>query len=108
MEYAFRMWGGCCPKEKRGCGAKVRCPNCKLGTLSAEARAMVGVSNGVSLLVRVCAVRVVLSLLLMAGDVERNPGPTQKGGNHLDNTTQPVLLTIFCYAKFSTIMLART
>ena len=33
----------------------------------------------VCLLLRVCAV--VLVLLLMAGDVERNPGPTLKEGN---------------------------
>ena len=33
---------------------------------------------GVCLLLRVCAV--VLALLLMAGDVERNPGPTGKEG----------------------------
>ena len=42
---------------------------------------MVGVSSGVCLLLGVCAV--VLSLLLMAGDVERNPGPTDKGGTQL-------------------------
>ena len=34
---------------------------------------------GVCLLLGVCAV--VLALLLMAGDVERNPGPTGKEGN---------------------------
>ena len=33
---------------------------------------------GVCLILRVCAV--VLALLLMAGDVERNPGPTGKEG----------------------------
>ena len=37
-----------------------------------------GIGSGVCLLLRVCAV--VLSLLLMAGDVERNPGPTDKEG----------------------------
>ena len=45
---------------------------------STEASRMVGVGSGVCLLLRVCAV--VLSLLLMAGDVERNPGPTDKEG----------------------------
>ena len=35
----------------------------------------------VSLLLRVCAV--VLALLLMAGDVERNPGPTEKEDSEL-------------------------
>ena len=34
---------------------------------------------GVCLLLGVCAV--VLALLLMAGDVERNPGPTGKEGS---------------------------
>ena len=36
---------------------------------------------GVCLLLVVCAV--VLALLLMAGDVERNPGPTGKEGSQL-------------------------
>ena len=36
----------------------------------------------VCMLLRVCAV--VLSLLLMAGDIERNPGPTDKEGTHFD------------------------
>ena len=44
---------------------------------SAEARGMVDKGIiGVCLLLGVCAV--VLALLLMAGDVERNPGPTGK------------------------------
>ena len=38
-----------------------------------------GIIIGVCLLLGVCAV--VLVLLLMAGDVERNPGPTGKGGS---------------------------
>ena len=74
LEYAIRRWGGC-PKGRSGCG-KVRCP--KLGGGSVRARGMVGVRSGVCLLLGVCAV--VLSLLLMAGDVERNPGPTGKEG----------------------------
>ena len=36
---------------------------------------------GVCLLLRVCSV--VLVLLLMAGDVERNPGPTEKEGTRI-------------------------
>ena len=39
----------------------------------------------VSLLLRVCGV--VLALLLMAGDVERNPGPTGKKDSELANNT---------------------
>ena len=49
---------------------------------SNEARGTVGVGSGVCLLLGVCLV--VLSLLLMAGDVERNPGPTDKEGTQLD------------------------
>jgi len=78
LEYAFRRSGGC-PKRSGRCG-KVRCPkSVRVGSVpSAEARGMAGVDSGVCLLLRVCAV--VLSLLLMAGDVERNPGPTDKEG----------------------------
>ena len=77
LEYAFHKWGGCA-KGSGGCG-KVRCPKLGSGSVpSAEARGMAGVGSGVCLLLRVCAV--VLSLLLMAGDVERNPGPTDKEG----------------------------
>ena len=85
LEYAFHKWGGCA-KGSGGCG-KVRCPTIGSGSVpSAEARGMVGVGSGMCLLLRVCAV--VLSLLLMAGDVERNPGPTDKEGTHLlDSTT---------------------
>ena len=80
LEYAFRRWGGC-PKGRSGCG-KVRCPKLGGGSVpSAEARGMAGVRSGVCLLLGVCAV--VLSLLLMAGDVERNPGPTDKEGTQL-------------------------
>ena len=79
LEYAFRRWGRC-PKGSGRCG-KVLCPKLEVGSVpSAEARGMVGVGSGVCLLLRVCAV--VLSLLLMAGDVERNPGPTDKEGTH--------------------------
>ena len=74
LEYVFRRRGGCL-KWRGWCG-KVRCP--KLGGGSVDARGMVGVGSGVCLLLQVCAV--VLSLLLMAGDVERNPGPTDKEG----------------------------
>ena len=84
LEYAFRRWGGC-PKGSGTCG-KVRCPKLGGGSVSrAEARGMAGVggSAGVCLLLGVCAV--VLSLLLMAGDVERNPGPTGKEGTHFNS-----------------------
>ena len=85
LEYAFHKWGGCA-KGSGGCG-KVWCPKMGSGSVpSAEARGMVGVCSGMCLLLRVCAV--VLSLLLMAGDVERNPGPTDKEGTYLlDSTT---------------------
>ena len=79
LEYAFRRWGGC-PNWRAwgGCG-KGRCPKLGGGSVSStEASRMAGVGSGVCLLLRVCAV--VLSLLLMAGDIERNPGPTDKEG----------------------------
>ena len=80
LEYVFRRFGGC-PHGRGGCG-KVRCPKLGGGSVpNAEARGMVGVGSGVCLLLRVCAV--VLSLLLMAGDVERNPGPTGKEGTRV-------------------------
>ena len=63
-----------------GCG-KVCRPKLRGGSVpSAEVGAMAdrGII-GVCLLLGVCAV--VLALLLMAGDVERNPGPTGKEGN---------------------------
>ena len=69
-------------KGRSGCG-KVRCPKLGQGSVpSTEATGMVGVGSGVCMLLRVCAV--VLSLLLMAGDIERNPGPTDKEGTHFD------------------------
>ena len=77
LEYTFCSWR-ICPKGRGRCG-KVRCP--KLGggsVLSAEARGMVGVASGVHLILQLCVV--VLALLLMAGDVERNPGPPKKEG----------------------------
>ena len=79
LEYAFHKWGSC-PNRRAfgGCG-KVQC--LKLGSGSvprAESSGMVGVGSVVCLLLRVCAV--VLSLLLMSGDVETNPGPTDKEG----------------------------
>ena len=81
LEYAFRRWGGC-PKGRSGCG-KVRCPKLGGGSVptTTEARGTVGVGSRVCLLLGVCLV--LLSLLLMAGDVERNPGPTDKEGTQL-------------------------
>ena len=84
LEYAFHKWGGC-PKRRSGCG-KVRCPKLEGGSVpSAESSRMAGVGSGVFVLLRVCAV--VLSLLLMAGDIERNPGPTDKEGTHPNSMT---------------------
>ena len=62
---------------RRGCG-KVYRPKLRDGSvLSAEVRGMA--DTGVCLSLAVCAV--VLALLLMAGDVERHPGPTGKEGS---------------------------
>ena len=65
-----------------GCG-KVCRPKLRNGSVpSAEVREMASLGTvGVCLLLRVCSV--VLALLLMAGDVERNPGPTGKEGCNL-------------------------
>ena len=67
------------PIWRCGCG-KVCRPKLRSGSVpSAEVRGMADTSTvGVCLLLGVCAV--VLALLLMAGDVERNPGPTGKEG----------------------------
>jgi len=75
------------PVGRCGCG-KVCRPKLRGGSVpSAEQRsegwhAETG-NIGVCLLLGVCAV--VLALLLMAGDVERNPGPTGKEGSLLIN-----------------------
>ena len=76
LGYTFRrrLTGRC------GCG-KVCCTGKLRGgsVPSAEVGGMACTGTiGVCLLVGVCAV--VLALLLMAGDVERNPGPTGKEG----------------------------
>ena len=77
MEYAVHSWGGC-PKGRSRCG-KVRYTKLGGGSVpSAEAGGMVGVGSGVHLILQLCAV--VLALLLIAGDVERNPGPLKKEG----------------------------
>ena len=71
LGYTFR--GG--PIGRCGCG-KVCCRKLRGGSVpNAEVRGMADTGIiGVCLLLGVCAV--VLALLLMAGDVERNPGPT--------------------------------
>ena len=68
------------PIGRCGCG-KVCRPKLRGGSVpSAEVSEMAGMGViETCLLLRVCAV--VLALLLMAGDVERNPGPTGKEGN---------------------------
>ena len=68
------------PIGRCGCG-KVCRPKLRGGSVpSAEVRGVAGMGViEACLLLRVCAV--VLVLLLMAGDVERNPGPTGKEGN---------------------------
>ena len=75
LGYTFRrrLTGRC------GCGEVCR-PKLRGDSVSsAEARGMADTGIiGVCLLLGVCAV--VLVLLLMAGDVERNPGPTGKEG----------------------------
>ena len=75
LGYTFRG----CPIGRCGCG-KVCRP--KLRGVSVPSKEVGGMADtgiiGVRLLLGVCAV--VLALLLMAGDVERNPGPTGKEG----------------------------
>ena len=76
LGYTFRRL----PNGRCGCGNVCR-PKLRGGSVpSAEVREMASLSIvGVCLLLRVCSV--VLALLLMAGDVERNPGPTGKEGS---------------------------
>ena len=68
------------PVGRCGCGNVSR-PKLRGGSVpSAEVRGIADTGIiGVCLLLGVCAV--VLALLLMAGDVERNPGPTGKEGS---------------------------
>ena len=78
LEYALRKWRSC-PKGTGRCG-KVCCPKLGGGSIhsySGEAGWRGRTVGGV--LLQVCVV--VLALLLMAGDVERNPGPTEKEGS---------------------------
>ena len=76
LEYTVHRY----PIRRHGFG-KVCHPKLRSGTvLSAETSDVMNIGTiGVCLLLWVCAV--VLTLLLMAGDVERNPGPTEKEGN---------------------------
>ena len=66
-----------CPIGRCGCGKVYRPKLRDSSVLSAEVRGMA--DTGVCLSLAVCAV--VLALLLMAGDVERHPGPTGKEGS---------------------------
>ena len=73
------------PTGRCGCGNVCR-PKLRGGSVptSAQVRGMAGMGIiGVCLLLGVCAV--VLALLLIAGDVERNPGPTGKEGSYSSN-----------------------
>ena len=74
LVYTFR-------KRPTGRSRKVCHPKLRDGSLlSAEVRGMADTSIiGVYLLLGVCTV--VVRLLLMAGDVEKNPGPTGKKGS---------------------------
>ena len=73
------------PIGRCGCG-KVCRPKLRGGSVPSRNEEMADTGNtGVCLLLGVCAV--VLALLLMAGDVERNPGPTGKEGSLLINTS---------------------
>ena len=75
LEYTFHRR----PIGRFGCG-KVCRPKFRGGSIpNAEVGGMAGMGIAETcLLLRVCAV--VLALLLTAGDVERNPGPTGKEG----------------------------
>ena len=78
------------PIGRCGCG-KVCRPKLRGGSVpGADVRGMTNTGIiGVCLLLEVCTV--VLALLLMAGDVERNPGPTGKEGSYIfDNSCDKV------------------
>ena len=80
LEHTFRLSRAAFPKKSGGCG-KLRCPKLnKFGACSIMH--VIGetgcVLSSTSVCVKVAAV--VLALLLMAGDVERNPGPETKEG----------------------------
>ena len=76
LGYMFRG----CPIGRCGCGKVCRPKLRGVSVPGKEVRGMVDTGNiGVCLLLGVCVV--VLVLLLMAGDVERNPGPTGKEGS---------------------------
>jgi len=78
LEYAVNIWGGC-PKGSGRChSGKVCHSKFEIGSVLSAARGMVGVASGVHLMLQLCVV--VLALLLIAGDVERNPGPLKKEG----------------------------
>ena len=81
------------PIGRCGCG-KVCRPKSRGGSVpSADVRGMGVIET--CLLLRVCAV--VLALLLMAGDVERNPGPTGKEGNARSQIWLHAQLKMGCY-----------
>jgi len=74
LEYTFHSWGACLKVRNRYC--KVRCPKfASDSVLSVEASGLTVVWSG---MLQLCVV--VLALLLIAGDVERNPGPLKKEG----------------------------
>ena len=79
LGYTFRSR----PIGRCGCGKVCRSKLRGGSVTSAGVRGMAVMGIAETCLLRVCAV--VLSLLLMAGDVERNPGPTGKEGIKLHN-----------------------
>ena len=77
LGYMFRG----CPIGRCGCGKVCRPKLRGVSVPFKEVGGMVDTGNvGVCVLLGVCVCAVVLALLLMAGDVERNPGPTGKEG----------------------------
>ena len=102
LEYGIHSWRGSL-KGRGGCD-KMCCSKFGGGSvLSGEARGMVGVASGIHVLLQVCLV--MLALLLMAGDVERNPGPTTKEGRNCTVMAAYSLYNFLCYQRVSRLLL---
>ena len=98
LGYTFRRR----PIRRCGCGKVCRTKLRGGSVPSTEVRGMADTGIiGVCLLLRVCAV--VLALLLMAGDVERNPGPTGKEGS-CDNVYVSRVVTYLLFVETFTII----